>query len=148
MGCTVCPVWGGGSAFGRWARAKILSVRAMWALGRARTLTGEHGLVLHMGLQARVSAHGFLGFAAMTAATLRQAIEMAVHFAPTRATAIALRLETGARTAALVVEERASLGDARDAIVFSLLTRLWKMGNSLTALAPLGDSAWARLEPE
>ena len=54
---------------------------------RARELTGEPGLGFHLGLSMRISAHGHLGFAAMTATTLGDALEIAVRFAPTRTTA-------------------------------------------------------------
>jgi AraC-like DNA-binding protein len=127
---------------------EVLSLKTFGQLiERARTLTGEPGLGFHMGLQARVSAYGFLGFAAMTAATLRDAIEMAVHFAPTRSNAIALRLETDAKTAAIVFEERVSLGSAREVIVVSLVTGLWKIGNSITGRELVGDVDYAFAEP-
>src|SRR5262245_61302515 len=41
---------------------------------RALAWTGESGLGFCMGLQMRLSWHGFLGFAAMTASTVREAI--------------------------------------------------------------------------
>src|SRR5689334_19428132 len=40
---------------------------------RAEKLTGEPGLAYFVGLHTRVSWHGFLGFAAMTAGTLGEA---------------------------------------------------------------------------
>ena len=40
----------------------------------------------------RVSAHGYLGFAAMASPNLRAALELATRFAPTRTTALGLRL--------------------------------------------------------
>src|SRR4029434_9500938 len=59
---------------------------------RAIALTGEPGLGFYMGLQMRISAHGYVGFAAMTASNVREALELAVRFTPTRTTALALRL--------------------------------------------------------
>src|SRR5262249_20435801 len=38
---------------------------------RARALSGNPGIGIQLGLQMRASAHGYLGFAAMTASTLR-----------------------------------------------------------------------------
>jgi len=46
---------------------------------RACLLTGEPGLALYMGMQMRLSWHGFLGFAAMTASTVREALDLAVR---------------------------------------------------------------------
>ena len=40
-------------------------------LERARELTGEPGLGFYLGLQKRVSAYGYLGFAAMSAGVPR-----------------------------------------------------------------------------
>ena len=70
------------------ARVPLASYLAV--VERARTLTGEPGLGFCMGLQARVSAFGHLGFAAMSAATVREAIEIAVQFAPMISTAMTL----------------------------------------------------------
>ena len=43
---------------------------------RARQLTGEPAVGIQLGLQMRASAHGYLGFAAMTSSTLREALEI------------------------------------------------------------------------
>src|SRR5689334_10005435 len=40
---------------------------------RAQALTGEPALAIYLGWQVRLSSHGFLGFAAMTAETLADA---------------------------------------------------------------------------
>jgi len=47
---------------------------------RARTLSGEPGIGFYLGLQKQASMYGFLGFATMSAATLREAIELAVRY--------------------------------------------------------------------
>src|SRR4051794_37519122 len=46
-------------------RLSITTVEAL--VTRAKALTGEPGLGFHLGLQMRISAHGYLGFAAMAA---------------------------------------------------------------------------------
>ncbi len=101
---------------------------------RARTLTGEAGLGFHVGLQMRIASHGYLGLAAMTATTLRDAIEIAIRFAPTRTTAVSLRLDVEGDEARLVLVEHADFGPARDAFVFALLTGIWTIGNAITGL--------------
>ena len=45
---------------------------------------------------------------------LGEAIELAARYAPTRSTAVALRLHEAERSAAVVIEERADFGSARD----------------------------------
>lgn len=98
---------------------------------RARALTGEEGLGFYLGLQMSVSAHGYLGFAAMSAPTLRDALSLAIQYAPIRTTALALRLDVGRSSAALVIDECIDLGTARDAVLLTLLVGVWQMGNTL-----------------
>jgi AraC-like DNA-binding protein len=99
---------------------------------RALRLTGEPALALYVGWQMRLSSHGFLGFAAMTAGTVREAIELAVRYASTRTTALGLEFHVEGDTASLVIEERTSLGPLREFAVLSLIVGLWQIGQALT----------------
>ncbi len=47
-------------------------------------LTGEPGMGIEFGLRMRPSAHGFLGYAAMTAPTLRAGIDLTIRYFRTR----------------------------------------------------------------
>lgn len=114
---------------------------------RARELSGEPGLGFHLGLKMRISAHGSLGFAAMTSGTLREAIEVAVRFAPTRTNALSLELHEDGEGASLVVREEAPLGRAREMIVFALLTGIAQLGGSLTGQKLMGSVDFAFPEP-
>ena len=114
---------------------------------RARALTGEPGLGLYMGLRMRVSSHGYLGFAAMTAATLREALEVTARYARTRTDALELRFHVAGDLASLVIEERAPLGSARDVIVFALTVGLWQIGMALTGEPLHGGMDLAFPEP-
>lgn len=58
---------------------------------RAMRLTGEPALGYHFGLQTKLSAHGFLGYAVMTSATLGDAIALTEKFFSTRSGALELR---------------------------------------------------------
>src|SRR5579863_6358073 len=49
---------------------------AVTILERARALTHEPGLGIYLGLQTYSSEHGFLGFAAMSSATLRDVMDL------------------------------------------------------------------------
>jgi AraC-like DNA-binding protein len=115
---------------------------------RARALTGEPGLGFHLGLSMRISAYGYLGFAAMTATTLRDALEIAVRFAPTRTTAIALRLESEGDRAFVVLEEHCEFGSARDVIVLALVVGIWQIGKALTGRQLHGGADLAFSEPD
>ena len=115
---------------------------------RARELTGEPGLGFYLGMRMRISVHGYLGFAAMAAGTLREAAQLAVRFAPTRTTAIALHLHEDNGSASLVIEERAPLGSARDVLIFALAVGLWQCGCALTGQVLRGSIDVSFPEPE
>jgi len=114
---------------------------------RAHELTGEPGLAFYMGLEMRLSAHGHLGFAAMTAGTIRQALELAIRFVPTRTTALAFRLHVEGETASLVVEERAPLGELREFILVMLMMGIFRIGQAITKKELTGDADFVVPEP-
>lgn len=105
---------------------------------RAQQLTHEPALAIHVGTQMRLSSHGFLGFAAMTAGTVREALELACRFASTRTSAIALALYVERGRASLVIEERTPLGALRELVVLALVVGLRQLGEALTG-QPLDD---------
>ena len=98
-------------------------------------------------MQMRLSSHGFLGFAAMTAATVRDSLALAVQFAATRTTALGLATYVEGDTASLVIEERAPLGSLREFAVLSLMVGLWQIGNELTGRTLVGAAEVAFPEP-
>ncbi|MDI1449091.1 AraC family transcriptional regulator [Polyangium sp. 6x1] len=114
---------------------------------RATALTGEPGLAVFMGLQMRLSSHGYLGFAAMTAGTIRQALELAIRFVPTRTTALAFHLHVEGDTASLVFEERAPLGEAREFILIALMVGIARIGRDITKQELVGDAYLAFEKP-
>jgi len=114
---------------------------------RATALTREPGLAVFMGLQMRLSSHGYLGFAAMTAGTIRQAIELAIRFVPTRTTALAFHLHVEGENASLVFEERASLGAAREFILIALVMGIAQIARDVTKKELVGDADFAFAEP-
>ncbi len=127
------------------ARVPLPSYLAV--LDRARTLTGEPGLGFCLGLQAHVSAFGHFGFAAMSASTVREAIEIAVQFAPMISTAMSMRLLVESGVASLIVEERADLGNVRDIVVIARLASLWTIALSLTGEDLKGTAEMSIPEP-
>jgi AraC-like DNA-binding protein len=114
---------------------------------RARALTGEPAIGVYLGLQMQASAHGYLGFAAMTAATVREGIELAVRFLPTRTTALGLRLDVEGAVGALVLEEHADFGTARDVVLMALIIGLWQIGTAITGQVTEGGADFAIPEP-
>ncbi len=108
---------------------------------RARTLTGEPGLGFYLGLQKRVSMYGYLGFAAMSAGSLREALELFIRFTPALTTSISLGLQVEGRVASLVVREHADLGSSRDVALTSLMVGMRQIGRALTGRELEGDRA-------
>lgn len=119
---------------------KVCEAIALRALER----TGEPALALYLGLEMKVSSHGFLGFAAMTASTARDAIELACRFAGTRTSAIGLGLYIEGDRASIVIEERAPLGAMQELAVLALIIGFWQLGRQLTGtmLDGVGECAF------
>ncbi len=114
---------------------------------RARALTGEPGLGIYFGLRMQVVSHGYLGFAAMTASTVGEAIDLAIRFAPMLTTAISLRTHRSGQSVAFILDEDADLGSARDAVLLALLVGIWRIGCTLTGRALDGHADLAMREP-
>ncbi len=114
---------------------------------RARELTGEPAIGFFFGMQMKVSWHGFVGFAAMSASTVRESIAVAERFTPTRTSALTLRLDVDGDTAALVLEEQVPLTKAREPIIFSLIVGIWQIGIALTGRELEGSADLAFPEP-
>jgi AraC-like DNA-binding protein len=101
-------------------------------LEAARALTSEPGIGYYLGLHKRVSMFGYLGFVAQSARTLREALALAVKYAPLVSSALRLELQVGAGTSWLVLEERASFGSARDIALISTMLGLQTIRATLT----------------
>jgi len=116
-------------------------------LERVRELSGQPGVGLLIGLRMQVPAHGYLGFAAMTAPMVRQAIELAVRFAPTRTNALRLELVVEEPQASLYIDEVLDLGRLRDTVLIALAVGLWRIGENLTGVELRGAADFTFAEP-
>jgi AraC-like DNA-binding protein len=114
---------------------------------RARKLTGEPALGIFLGLQRRVSMYGFLGFAAMSASTLGEVMELAVRFSPTVSTAIKLSLHDEGELTALRIEECCDPGECRDVAVLALTIGMSQMARALTGRELAGEAHLAIPRP-
>ena len=74
-------------------------------LKRALELTGEPGLGFHLGMQMTVSCHGLIGFAAMIAKDVREALEVTQEFILLQSSALSLRLEVEGDIASLYFDQ-------------------------------------------
>jgi AraC-like DNA-binding protein len=128
--------------FGRFPVPKMCNL-----LERARHLTGEPGLGYYDGLQKRASAYGTLGFAALSASSVREALEIAVKFAPVFSTALSLDLRVEGDRATLRLEQNADLGGARDVVIISMMLGMQTMFGGLTGRPQDGSADLAIAEP-
>jgi AraC-like DNA-binding protein len=112
------------------SRVPLALANAM--LARAIALTGEPALGLLLGLQMRVSVHGSIGFAAMTARNVGEALRIAERFAPLRTTAVDLRLVVEGGEAAVVLVFDTDLAPLREVALLSVCVGLGPMGAAVT----------------
>jgi AraC-like DNA-binding protein len=112
-----------------------LSVETLVALcERARALTREPGLGFYWGLSQRATAHGYPGFAAMSAETYGQCLDLAIRYVPLLTTMFSLRLEVQKDLASLIVDEHAAPTSARDMLLICVLVGLRQLGADFTAM--------------
>jgi AraC-like DNA-binding protein len=116
-------------------------------LVQARELTGEPGLGYYLGLQKRVSLYGYLGFAALSAPSVRRVLELSVEFAPIYSTALAVNLTITGSTASLQIDEQMDFGRARDIVLISFMLGLQTIGSALTGLEQRHSVELALPEP-
>ena len=114
---------------------------------RAERLTGEPGLAYHVGLHSRVSLHGFVGFAAMTASTLGDALGLAERFGRTRTDAVTLVTRREGDTASVILEEHVPLGELREFMVTALFLGLATIGDGLVGRSLPGHVEVTHAEP-
>lgn len=121
------------------ARVSLATLIAI--IERARSLTRDPALGVELGLQTRATLWGNLGFATLSAPSMRGALELAIRFCDVVTPAIALRLREEGTEAELILDERDDFGSARDVIVLWLLLGIWNVGRMMT-----GAPSTARLE--
>lgn len=107
---------------------------------RAIELTGEPGLGLFLGTRMRPSQHGYIGFAAMTASTVGEAIRIAERYAPLRTTAFGLRLRVEGSQAALYLVFDTDLEPLRQSVLLALCMGLFQMSQAATGQALRGKA--------
>jgi len=106
----------------------------------ALELTGEPALPFYVGMQMKLSSHGFIGFAAMTADTLAQALELVERFISLRIMGFTLRVEREGDIAHVQLETDLDLQPLRDGIVAGLMIGLGQMGQVLTGETLFGGA--------
>jgi AraC-like DNA-binding protein len=125
-----------------------ISVKTMFKLlERARARTGEPGLGYYLGLDTRATLYGAIGFAALAAATIGDALALGLQFAPLFSTALAMELSVEGGLAVLTFEERTNLGSVRDIVLINLIVGLREVGTVITGRKTGGSADYAFPEP-
>jgi AraC-like DNA-binding protein len=119
-------------------RTRVPIPAIVGVLERARALTAEPAYGYYLGVQMRVSAHGYLGAAARAARTMREALDLTLRFMPVVTTTLSLRLEVHGRDASLIVDEHADFGGERDTVLLATLIGLWQIAVALSGIDPQG----------
>lgn len=117
-------------------------------LKKAIALTGEPAMGLLLGLQMKVSHHGYIGFAAMTARNLGEALLIAERFAPLRSTAVELRLTVEDDAAALSLVFDTELEPLRQMALLAVCVGLVQMGAALTGKVLSGRGEFTFPKPD
>lgn len=116
---------------------------------RAIKLSGAPWLGWDFGATLTLSSHGFLGYAAMSSETLRDAVELAVKFFRTRTTVVDLQFKVEGDTAILQLDELVALHDIQPFVVESLFSSFHFMGLKLLGEVPMdGELRFAFPEPD
>ena len=115
----------------------------------ALALTGEPWLGWELGASMTLSSHGFLGYAAMSSATLGDALDLAVKFFHTRTTLVQLEVFQEGDSAVLQINEMLALGALAPLMIESLFSSFHFMGMKLLPeLEIIGELRFAYPEPE
>jgi AraC-like DNA-binding protein len=116
---------------------------------RAIRLSGAPWLGWELGATMTLSSHGFLGYAAMSSETLRDAVELAVKFFRTRSTIVDLQLVVDGDTAVLQLDELVALQDVLPFVVESTFSSFHFIGLKLLGEMPMdGELRFAFPEPD
>jgi AraC-like DNA-binding protein len=129
--------------------ARLTPLEFNMLVDRALRLTGEPALGFHFGLQTKLSAHGFLGYAVMTSATLGEAIQLTDKFFTTRSGALSFSFFTEDDTAVVQIDSTVDI-KAPFAFPFeSLLVGLCHAGAYITGENSLSAEIWINFpEPD
>lgn len=112
--------------------ARITAVDAGHLLARAAELTEDPALGIRMGVRAPVPLLGLLGFALMTSATLRDALESMVELLPAQSDAFRLGFVPDEASAALYYSVRGDFGPRQDLALVALAVGLYVIASHLT----------------
>jgi len=116
-------------------------------VSRALHLTKEPGLGFYYGLHLKLPSHGSVGLAAMTSATLRDALAIAERFVSLRTSHLTFRHYVEGDRAVLELLDNLPQGALRPFVTESLFTALVQIARSLLGRSLQGMAEMAFPEP-
>ncbi len=120
------------------ARLTARQYRAL--IENALRLCPDPALGFKFGFQLKLSTHGFLGFAAMSAASLGEALELAVKYCRTRFDFFALEIFEQGGCVILQVDELLNMGRSSAFLLESVMASFGTMSINLLGEIPRGVS--------
>jgi AraC-like DNA-binding protein len=97
------------------------------AMLRAVQLTGDHGLGLEFGLRTTPTAHGYVGYAAMSCSTLQEAVELVVRYLHLRQRDVTLTLSMQGKYGILEARDTHRIGPLRHIVHECMMVGLYRM---------------------
>ena len=108
----------------------------------ARRLSQDPALAFKFGLQLKLSTHGFLGFAAMSASTLGEALELAARYCSTRFDFMRLLYYRQPGFGVVDVQEVVPIGEAYAFMAEAFMTSFGVMSFNLLGEIPRDIEVW------
>lgn len=92
---------------------RVTAAEAARLVGNAIALTGDPGLGLEIGLRSQPTMHGYLGYAVLSCASVREVVELGVRFAHLRQRDVSLSFASEGDPAALEGRDNHAMGAFR-----------------------------------
>lgn len=99
-----------------------------------------YAFAVRIGSLMKLSSHGFIGFAAMTARNVREALDIAERYVLLRLEFVTLRLEVSGETAHLFLEDTLDVHPLREALLLALAFGFYTMGRMATGRKLFGTA--------
>lgn len=106
---------------------------------RAQAMVGDEVLGYHIGVRARATVSGFIGFACLTSGTLGESIDITIRYSRLSTDALSVHLERDGDRAQLVIKEQLDVSAAREVVVWGVLAGFWHVAEEITGRSLAGD---------
>lgn len=121
---------------------RISASEAAHVMFNAVRLTGDRGFGLEFGLRTTPTAHGYVGFAAMSCGTLREALELVIRYVHLRQRDVSLNLSASGDPVILESRDNHDLGTFRNLIHEAIMLGFFRMLGFLVGLDRIDGEIW------